>query len=173
VLGCVVLICFVELSFIFVTYILLLKKSGCVVFLECSAPSCDKRGTGQRKKQVPVNIPWKFSWKTVIYVQLIFCEFSRKTSPCLCPLPRIIKLKTVRFDKNKDISSSRTMPNESKQHDLHTAVTSCITSKLMYVELVPSFFRCPQHIICTGNESVPKIMIHDSNFFLKVQSAFW
>jgi len=42
-LGCVVLICFVELSFIFVIYILLLKKSGCVVFLECSAPSCDKR----------------------------------------------------------------------------------------------------------------------------------
>ena len=41
VLGCVVLICFVELSFIFVIYILLLKKSGCVVFLECSAPSCD------------------------------------------------------------------------------------------------------------------------------------
>jgi len=40
-LGCVVLICFVELSFIFVIYILLLKKSGCVVFLECSAPSCD------------------------------------------------------------------------------------------------------------------------------------
>jgi len=40
----VVLICFVELSFIFVIYILLLKKSGCVVFLECSAPSCD--GTG-------------------------------------------------------------------------------------------------------------------------------
>ena len=42
VLGCVVLICFVELSFIFVIYILLLKKSGCVVFLECSAPSCDR-----------------------------------------------------------------------------------------------------------------------------------
>ena len=41
VLGCVVLICFVEVSFIFVIYILLLKKSGCVVFLECSAPSCD------------------------------------------------------------------------------------------------------------------------------------
>ena len=41
VLGCVVLIYFVELSFIFVIYILLLKKSGCVVFLECSAPSCD------------------------------------------------------------------------------------------------------------------------------------
>ena len=40
-LGCVVLICFVELSFIFVIDILLLKKSGCVVFLECSAPSCD------------------------------------------------------------------------------------------------------------------------------------
>jgi len=37
----VVLICFVELSFIFAIYILLLKKSGCVVFLECSAPSCD------------------------------------------------------------------------------------------------------------------------------------
>jgi len=36
------LICFVELSFIFVIYILLLKKSGCVVFLECSAPSCDR-----------------------------------------------------------------------------------------------------------------------------------
>jgi len=42
VLGCVVLICFVELSFIFVIYILLLKKSGCVVFLECSAPSSDR-----------------------------------------------------------------------------------------------------------------------------------
>ena len=42
VLGCVVLICFVELSFIFVIYILLLKKSGCVAFLECSAPSCDR-----------------------------------------------------------------------------------------------------------------------------------
>jgi len=43
VLGCVVLICFVELSFILVIYmyILLLKKSGCVVFLEFSAPSCD------------------------------------------------------------------------------------------------------------------------------------
>jgi len=41
VLGCVALICFVELSFIFVIYVLLLKKSGCVVFLECSAPSCD------------------------------------------------------------------------------------------------------------------------------------
>ena len=40
-LGCVALICFVELSFIFVIYVLLLKKSGCVVFLECSAPSCD------------------------------------------------------------------------------------------------------------------------------------
>ena len=38
----VVLICFVELSFIFVIYILLLKKSGCVVFFECSAPSCDR-----------------------------------------------------------------------------------------------------------------------------------
>ena len=38
VLGCVDL--FVELSFIFVIYILLLKKSGCVVFFECSAPSC-------------------------------------------------------------------------------------------------------------------------------------
>ena len=46
VLGCVVLICFVELSFIFVIYILLLKKSGCVVFLECSAPSCDSHVTG-------------------------------------------------------------------------------------------------------------------------------
>ena len=32
---------FVESSFIFVIYILLLKKSGCVVFLECSAPFCD------------------------------------------------------------------------------------------------------------------------------------
>ena len=41
VLGCVVLICFVELSFIFAIYILLLKKSSCVVFLECSVPSCD------------------------------------------------------------------------------------------------------------------------------------
>ena len=40
-LCCVVLICFVELSFIFVIYILLLQKSGCVVFLECSAPSSD------------------------------------------------------------------------------------------------------------------------------------
>ena len=34
VLGCVVLICFVELSFIFVIYILLLKRSGCVVAVD-------------------------------------------------------------------------------------------------------------------------------------------
>jgi len=41
-----VLICFVELIFIFVIYILVLKKSGRVVFLECSAPSCDSVRVG-------------------------------------------------------------------------------------------------------------------------------
>ena len=50
VLGGVVLICFVELSFIFVIYILFLKKSGCAVFLECSAPSCDIDETRQVRR---------------------------------------------------------------------------------------------------------------------------
>jgi len=38
---CVDLFCGIEFYFCRLIYILLLKKSGCVVFLECSAPSCD------------------------------------------------------------------------------------------------------------------------------------
>ena len=58
VFGCVVLICFVELIFIFVIYILVLKKSGCVVFLECSAPSCDSHIPGVYAVRIFLKMPY-------------------------------------------------------------------------------------------------------------------
>ena len=42
------------------------------------------------------------------------------------------------------------MLNESKQHGLCMAVTSVITSKLMYFKLVLVFFRCPVIFVLFG-----------------------
>ena len=43
----------------------------------------------------------------------------------------------------KNILSSRKVANECKQHDLRTILTSFITSKRTYFQLVPVFFKCP------------------------------
>ena len=43
----------------------------------------------------------------------------------------------------KNILSSRKVANECKQHDLRTILTSFITSKRTYFQLVSVFFKCP------------------------------
>lgn len=62
------------------------------------------------------------------------------------------------------------MPNESKQHDVHTAATSFITSKLIYFELVP-VFKCPR--FCPLNRQTVD-MIYDIKYlyYVSVYSTY-